>query len=595
MNNSQQQRKNLSLLIIAVLFFIYTDKVLIPYLNPTPEKTKVNQESESLSEQENKSVKVNNQVAKLNKNDNQPSNIQEENEKKLEHNKLDEKSYLENQISLETPLVQAKISPLGGRITSLKLKNHKSSGPNDPELYNMVSHRTGTNYPGGVVSMNEKGQAQESDLETKYQASVENDGLTVNLTGSLPSGSKIQKTFIFNKENYLFDVKVSIDSPQKKILAFEWLNEMPALEASLLDSYNVVGFVWLKGDIASREQIANMKAEKTAMDLSCVRWVGVGDKYFASAIISEKEVPLSQTTKDSCEGMSPQAYIKNVGEVAHISFTPIQNSSENGFQLKVFSGPKSYKMLKETGYELKRLVDLGSTGFISAPLLSFLNFFYGFVGNYGLAIVLLTICVKLCLYPLNTTQYRQMKALQAIKPEMDRIRDTIKDKQQQQLAMMDLYKKKGVNPLGGCLPALIQMPIFIGLYSALMLAVELRHAPYGMWVHDLSSPDKLMVGGIGIPVLVVLFTLSIMVQQWITPTNMDETQKKVMMIMPVVMFFMFMNFPAGLALYWLTNNLISIGQQEAIKYGDKSGKSGLSITIGAAIIVFIIAYICTLL
>lgn len=589
MNNTQQQRKNLALLIFAVLFFIYAEKVLLPYLNPEQKKPVAQEKVE------NAENKLTTQTTTLTNPPAAPQQTAQKTiQKELSSAAHDEKLFLENLITVETKLTETKISPYGGRIVSHKLKNYKAHSPNDEALYDMVVHRQGTNFPGGISILDAKGQITDSDIQTLYNAHIENNGLLVRLEGTLPNGEKIEKTFSFSNENYLFDVTASVNSLQKKTLSFEWLNEMPANEASLLDSYNVVGFVWLKGDVASREQIANMKAEKTIMDLSCVRWVGVGDKYFATALVSKEEVPLSTDSKNPCpQGTLPNAHVRNAGEVAHVQFTPLQNSPKSELSITVFSGPKSYKMLKEIGFELKRLVDLGTTGFISAPLLSFLHFFYGFVGNYGLAIVLLTICVKLCLYPLNTAQYRQMKALQALKPEMDRIRDTITDKQQQQLAMMELYKKKGVNPLGGCLPALIQMPIFIGLYSALMLAVELRHAPYGMWVYDLSAPDKLMVGGIGIPVLVVLFTVSIMVQQWITPSNMDETQKKAMMIMPVVMFFMFMNFPAGLALYWLTNNLISIGQQEAIKFGDKSGKSGLSITLGVAVIVFIIAYVCT--
>jgi len=260
----------------------------------------------------------------------------------------------------------------------------------------------------------------------------------------------------------------------------------------------------------------------------------------------------------------------------------------------IFSGPKSYTLLNDLGFELRRLLDLGKTGIISGPLLSFLNIFYKLVGNYGLAIVLLTIVVKLVLYKLNTSQFKQMKAMQALKPELDKIKENVKDKQQQQVALMDLYKKKGVNPLGGCLPVLVQMPVFIGLYSALSLAVELRHAHFGGWVHDLSSPDALMIGGIAVPMLVVLFTLSMLVQQWVTPSTMDPQQKKIMMIMPVFMFFMFKNFPAGLAVYWLTNNLISIGQQQGMHYNDRSGKSGFKITGIVALAVFILAYIFTL-
>jgi YidC/Oxa1 family membrane protein insertase len=161
--------------------------------------------------------------------------------------------------------------------------------------------------------------------------------------------------------------------------------------------------------------------------------------------------------------------------------------------------------------------------------------------------------------------------------------------------MMELYKKKGVNPLGGCLPVLLQMPIFIGLYAALSLAVELRHAHFAGWIDDLSAPEKLMLSStFGIPVMVILFVISMMVQQWTTPTTMDPAQKKVMMVMPVVMGFMFASFPAGLTLYWLTSNLISIGQQNAMHSSDKHGKSPLAITLSVSAAVFALAFVASL-
>ena len=221
--------------------------------------------------------------------------------------------------------------------------------------------------------------------------------------------------------------------------------------------------------------------------------------------------------------------------------------------------------------------------------------FYGIFGNYGLAIVTLTILVRLALYPLNSASFKQMKAMQDLKPEMDRIREEFKDKQEQQMQLMALYKKHGVNPLGGCAPVLLQMPIFLGLYSALMLAVELRHAPFAGWIVDLSAPEKLMVLGVGVPVMVILFVVSMMVQQWTTPSQMDPTQKKVMMAMPLALGFMFAKFPSGLTLYWLTSNLISIGQQKGLYLSHDSGKaSALKITLSVSVVVFVLAYVVTL-
>jgi YidC/Oxa1 family membrane protein insertase len=149
-----------------------------------------------------------------------------------------------------------------------------------------------------------------------------------------------------------------------------------------------------------------------------------------------------------------------------------------------------------------------------------------------------------------------------VQPQVTRLRERFKDDQVAlQREMMDLYKRHKVNPLSGCVPMLLQIPIFVGLYNALLHAIELRHAPFMLWIDDLSAPDRLMVAGVGIPVLTLLMGASMLLQQWMTPQQGDPTQQKMMMIMPVVFTFMFINFPAGLVLYWLVNNVLSIGQQ----------------------------------
>lgn len=601
MNNKDQQRKALALLVTSIILFIYLDKVLFPYLNPKPVPTNVvGKVANSVGEVGSASKKT----EASNSNESKPQEIVAK--EKL----IPSEDEIKNAkaITIETPLYIAEISKIGGRIISFKLREHKEFAAGE-ELFNMVSHSEGSVYPAGLILANQ------SDISTNYQVSVSgndtqaskdrailsesNPKVTVTLKGTLPNNKVIEKYFDFNFDSYLYSISAEALADSKDSLSLEWVDKIHLEEANANDTYNVVGFVWLIGDLAERMGFAEMLNEKGKKNLSCVNWIGVGNKYFSTAIIAENaEMPIDPTTKQEIcpEGTYPRGEISRDKDLATIRLSqPLNEEGKQKVNFKIYSGPKGYSTLSNQGFELKRLIDLGKTGFIAAPLLSFLNFLNKFVNNYGLSIVLLTICVKLCLYPLNTSQYKQMKALQALKPEMDRIKENIEDKQKQQMAMMELYKKKGVNPLGGCFPALIQMPIFIGLYSALMLAVELRHAPYGLWVHDLSAPDRLMVGGIGIPVLVVLFTVSIMVQQWITPTSIDPAQKKAMMVVPIVMFFMFMGFPAGLALYWLTNNLISIGQQQAIQYGDKSGKSGLSITIGVAVVVFLIAYLGTLI
>lgn len=585
MSSKDNQRRSLAFLVIFFLGFIYIEKVLTPFLQGDLKKKNAEVVSNDklpvgTSDGEQNVVKPVNNLKEVN-----TAAVSAQPDLGASKEEVFRRDGI---VKVLTGVSQVEISKKGGRLLSVKLNNFKKASARDEELYEVIVNDGSSDYPLGVSL------GTESDSEVLYSVeggdvdlSDANSSGTVTLKGTLPSGKLISKTFTFHEGSYLFDLEIlSEGSTESPYLL--WTKNLTHISSGLssgtsapikLDQYDFTGFVSFNGEVADRTAFADMKDLKTKKDLLGTKWLAVGDKYFASAIVSP-----------DAQGFST-AHIEREGGS---TFMKVGGAGVGELKVKVFSGPKSYTLLNDLGFELRRLLDLGKTGIISGPLLSLLNIFYKLVGNYGLAIVLLTIVVKLVLYKLNTSQFKQMKAMQALKPELDRIKETITDKQQQQMALMNLYKTKGVNPLGGCLPVLVQMPVFIGLYSALSLAVELRHADFGGWVHDLSSPDALMIAGIAVPMLVILFTLSMLVQQWITPSTMDPQQKKVMMIMPVFMFFMFKGFPAGLAVYWLTNNLISIGQQQGMHYNDRSGKSGFKITGIVAVSVFLLAYVFTL-
>ncbi len=626
MNKKDTQRKTLAMLVLFFIAYIYVEKVLTPYFQPpVPEKARTASEDvragadarknasevfggfpELAKESDVSSGSVVSSGAVL------PEGLREKQAPRS--SAPADRDILESGLlNLENDVFKIRISKLGGRFQSIELKKYKRSHPNDTAQYEMISHADGMAYPGGLLF---QGGADTWVTYQQYQLTPQGEkrplpGDSIVLSDSLPEirirmegvledGRGVFKELHFSRDSYLFDVSMGfLDKALAEPFFMEWQKYVDLKDTSLLDPYDTDGFVWFNGDKSERLTFNDMTKESPSKTLESLLWLGFGNKYFATAFVyndTSSDTASESNTAKKINGkplFPTQAQIEKRGSFVRTLFS--QNEARTPLAIQVFSGPKSYSMLDTTGFELKRLLDLGMTGVISAPLLSLLNLFYKFVGNYGLAIVLLTIVVKFALYPLNAAQFKQMKALQALKPELDRIKESIKDRQQQQQALMDMYKKKGVNPLGGCLPILIQMPIFIGLYSALMLSVELRHADFGMWVHDLSAPDRLMIGDFGIPVLVLLFTISMMVQQWITPTAVDPAQKKAMMIMPVLMFFMFMSFPSGLALYWLTNNLFSIGQQQAIQYNDKHGKSGFKITALVALGVFVLSYLCTLI
>ena len=233
----------------------------------------------------------------------------------------------------------------------------------------------------------------------------------------------------------------------------------------------------------------------------------------------------------------------------------------------LYVGPKELDILKSLGKGLERSIDFGYFGFISIPFLYVLHFFHRVSGSYGLDIILLTVLIKILMAPLTHKSYASMKQMQKLQPQMERLKERYSDdKEKLNKEIMELYKRNGVNPLGGCLPMVLQFPVFIGLYNALSTPIELRHAPF-MWIKDLSRPDwqslPFNVGDwhLGIPILTILMGASMFLQQWLTPQQGDPAQQRMMMFMPLLFTFMFMNFPAGLVLYWLVNNVLTIGQQ----------------------------------
>jgi len=229
------------------------------------------------------------------------------------------------------------------------------------------------------------------------------------------------------------------------------------------------------------------------------------------------------------------------------------------------------KVLKEVGYDLDEAVNFGLFDFIAKPCVWLMNQIYQVIPNYGIAIIILTLLSKIILWPLGNKSYKSMSDMKKLQPLMAEIREKYKsDKKKQQQEIMSLYRTYKINPVGGCLPMIAQIPVFFALYRMLYEAIELRHAPFFGWITDLSAPDRLFRFGFtvpfmqppyGIPVLTLVMGATMLIQQKMSPPPGDPGQAKMMMLMPVVFTVIFINFSSGLVLYWLVNNLLSIGQQ----------------------------------
>ena len=301
-------------------------------------------------------------------------------------------------------------------------------------------------------------------------------------------------------------------------------------------------------------------------------WVAIQTRYFITAIIPnkvDKVVMHLSFTKDESD--------ENSGLVTAQYRTPpvtISPHSESIFNYKMYLGPKDIKTLQSVGGDLDKAVNFGWFDFIARPCLWLMNQIYRIIPNYGIAIILVTLIIKLLFWPLGTKSYKSMAEMKKIQPLMAEIREKYKDdKKKMNEEMMGLYKTYKVNPLGGCLPMIIQIPVFIAFYRMLYQAIELRHAPFLLWINDLSAPERLfsfnvsipfMQPPIGIPVLTIIMGATMFLQQKMQPPAGDPSQAKMMMLMPIFLTVIFINFPSGLVLYFITNNLFSIFQQRYV-------------------------------
>jgi YidC/Oxa1 family membrane protein insertase len=330
--------------------------------------------------------------------------------------------------------------------------------------------------------------------------------------------------------------------------------------------YAFVGVALLLND--KLEQIKSKKMKKEDKNFSGrIGWMAYEIDYFLSAIIPE-----GQKEGNFLGRLLPSGMIEAEYTAPPTTLRPLDRVSYN---FNLYLGPKDLDILKKRDDRLDLAINYGFFNIIAKPLHLALRFFDRYVRNYGISIIILTIIIKIIFWPLTHKSYKSMKEMQKLQPIMAKIREKYKNnKEQMQKELMGLYKTYKVNPMGGCLPMVIQIPVFFALYRILGTSIELRHAPFFLWINDLSAPDRLfhfpfsipfMSPPYGIPVLTLLMGASMFIQQKMTPTAGDPAQAKVMMFLPIIFTVMFVNFPSGLVLYWLTNNILSICQQYSIK------------------------------
>lgn len=365
------------------------------------------------------------------------------------------------------------------------------------------------------------------------------------------NGIKIEKIFTFNPDNYsiTLDVKVSnlTNTPLTQIPHLNWYEHVDPKKA--VDSYSSEGPVAYVSKSIKRKKSADISADEgLGPDVS---WGGFENKYFMAVIIPQDP---SLTSINMSKDSNNMVSVEMKGTKSIIP----PNQSES-LSYSLFIGPKDYTLLKKQGISLEEAIEFDSfipgLKWLSIGLLIFIKFLYQYISNYGVAIIILTILIKLIFWPLGNISYKSMKEMQKLQPKLTELKEKYKNDQAKiGQETMALYKAHKVNPLSGCLPMLIQIPVFIGLYNTLLYAIELRHSPFFWWIQDLSAKDPYYITPI-------IMGATQFIQQKMTPTTGDPMMAKMMLIMPVVFTFIFLNFPAGLVIYWLLNNILSIGQQ----------------------------------
>ncbi len=459
-------------------------------------------------------------------------------------------------ISFDNGSLLITFNLLGARMQTLELTDSFKELSHS-SLYNLVNLEDQVALPAGIrfgggsddqlIYSLESSEGISKDEKGIFTASAEQSKLTFSAT--LKNNLKIVKTYSFQKNSHLFKVNAAVIGAENMPGKIEITWPIHIKKAELEHRYDPYFFSVMHTD----KKVSHTQALSKLEDLKKnqpANWLSFGDRYFMTAVVPQ----------DSESSIRV--------DTANELFTLVDSRTGNQAEVAIYAGPKNYENLKTYGLSLERSVDLGFVSFIAYPLLQLLRMLYSLFGNYGVAIVALTLLVKNALYPLNKASLKSMKGMQELAPEMQALKERIKDPTQLNKEIFALYKRKGVNPMGGCLPIAIQIPIFFGLYSALQNAVELRHAPFALWVKDLATPEKLNLFGINFPVIVLAMGAIMFIQQYRTPMpNVDPAQRKMVLSMSVIFTLMFLifPFPAGLAIYMFINTLISLIQQQSLR------------------------------
>ncbi len=454
------------------------------------------------------------------------------------------------EIVIETEKYQAVFTTSGARLISYKLKEYRETAEIDAppvQMYAPGALQYATLRTSGVEGYSFAGDAL---FETSAEATVDisDEGhYLLQFRRITSSGVELIKSYDLSGNQYTIATSLVLRNASQSALrgavsfalVQRWNDELKP------DSYTFAGPASMVNDKIDEVDVDDLE-EKAVIYGSNLEWTSFQTKYFLSLVVPGAE------TAERIEVVRKGDIIENIIETPYFTLPPGASRQLDYF---VFIGPKDMSQLKAAGHQLEKVLHFGFFDILAKPLFFVLTFFYGFIHNYGFSIILLTVLIKLIFWPLTHKSYSSMKSMQKLQPEMKSLREKYsKDKERLNKELMGLYKVHKVNPLGGCLPMLVQIPVFFALYKVLLDSIALRHAPFALWLTDLSAKDPYYITPL-------LMGASMFVQQKMTPTTADPMQAKIFMMMPIVFTFLFLNFPSGLVIYWLVNNLLTIAQQ----------------------------------
>jgi YidC/Oxa1 family membrane protein insertase len=472
-------------------------------------------------------------------------------------------------ITVDTPLYRVKLSEKGAGFSSIVLKNYRETIQDDSPLKELLPQENSiqTGLIGFVgKSLPGLDSAFFSSNLNAGNVEVKDVAREITFTWKSDRGVVVEKTYMFSPDTYMIGLDVVVKNGSGQAIQDKLF---VALNSTTPNDQRMYGFegpstlIDKKLEEVDVEDIADQNTYSGNL-----KWVALQDRYFMMSVIPEQVGEASM-----------QLYLKGQEFIEARYVLPdgaIGPGTQHTYQYSLFFGPKSMQILNEVGHSLNKALDFGMFDILAKPCVWLMNKLYSVIPNYGIAIIFLTILIKAILWPLGSKSYKSMSEMKKIQPLMKEIREKHKnDKKKMNEEVMSLYRTYKINPLGGCLPMVVQLPVFFALYRMLYQAIELRHAPFFLWIDDLSAPDRLfrfnvdsipfMEPPYGIPVLTIIMGATMLLQQKMSPPMGDPTQAKMMMFMPLIFTVIFINFSAGLVLYWLVNNVLSISQQYYIQ------------------------------